>query len=401
MPSSSIQIPVSFSVATSPGVWRRRTWSNTANYRNVPRDNRPVNPYSDERRYIQQDRHGGAWKTLLSDGTRTYVQLPNNYTLLLIDIEGLYNTALSASGFVSAVSGYEQQLVLECLKELSDSKINLGVAAAEASKTINHITHTATRIYDAMRAFKRGNLRQVAIHLGLTPGTAHKSWLEYKYGWMPLLMDVKGAAEHFAQHQVGRPLRITSSKKKTVPFSWTRRVDYGLIYGSSTQHGFYTETIKGTYDVRVKLVADVTNPQLSTLQQLGLTNPALIAWELVPFSFVFDWFVSVGDYLTGLTALNGLTLKRTMRSNTNVLTYEGKSPTTIASDASYQYINSAKYWRLDNRNYARSSFVVNPLSLFPPLKLDRFGFQKFTTSLALLRGNARGFSKASVFNPRL
>lgn len=39
--------------------------------------------------------------------------------------------------------------------------------------------------------------------------------------------------------------------------------------------------------------------------RLGITNPALIAWELLPWSFVADWFVPVGDYLSLLDATLG------------------------------------------------------------------------------------------------
>lgn len=32
-------------------------------------------------------------------------------------------------------------------------------------------------------------------------------------------------------------------------------------------------------------------------QLLGLTNPELVAWELVPYSFVADWFIPLGDWM--------------------------------------------------------------------------------------------------------
>jgi hypothetical protein len=41
-----------------------------------------------------------------------------------------------------------------------------------------------------------------------------------------------------------------------------------------------------------------------------LSNPAALAWELVPYSFVVDWMIPVGDYLSSLDAVNGLTFRR-------------------------------------------------------------------------------------------
>lgn len=45
---------------------------------------------------------------------------------------------------------------------------------------------------------------------------------------------------------------------------------------------------------------------LRTLNQLGLVNPASLAWELIPWSFVVDWFIPIGPLLSVLTAPAGL-----------------------------------------------------------------------------------------------
>jgi hypothetical protein len=42
------------------------------------------------------------------------------------------------------------------------------------------------------------------------------------------------------------------------------------------------------------------------LNQTGFTNPINLLWELLPFSFVADWFLPIGNYLEALTAWNGL-----------------------------------------------------------------------------------------------
>lgn len=50
----------------------------------------------------------------------------------------------------------------------------------------------------------------------------------------------------------------------------------------------------------------VENPNLHRATTLGLTNPAAIAWELVPFSFVVDWFIPIGNFLNSWTDFLGL-----------------------------------------------------------------------------------------------
>jgi hypothetical protein len=42
---------------------------------------------------------------------------------------------------------------------------------------------------------------------------------------------------------------------------------------------------------------------LDTQRTLGLYDPAGLAWELLPFSFVADWFVPIGNYLENLNKI--------------------------------------------------------------------------------------------------
>jgi hypothetical protein len=49
------------------------------------------------------------------------------------------------------------------------------------------------------------------------------------------------------------------------------------------------------------------DPLAATLSQTGFTNPVSLAWELLPFSFVADWFIPIGDFLEALEAWKGMT----------------------------------------------------------------------------------------------
>jgi hypothetical protein len=57
------------------------------------------------------------------------------------------------------------------------------------------------------------------------------------------------------------------------------------------------------YGIRYK-VADTLKVFLA---QTGFTNPLNLGWEILPFSFVVDWFLPVGNYLETLSAWDGLT----------------------------------------------------------------------------------------------
>lgn len=48
--------------------------------------------------------------------------------------------------------------------------------------------------------------------------------------------------------------------------------------------------------------------------QLGLNNPAMWAWELIPFSFVVDYVAKIGDYIENRNALAGLEILASLHS---------------------------------------------------------------------------------------
>jgi len=58
--------------------------------------------------------------------------------------------------------------------------------------------------------------------------------------------------------------------------------------------------------VMMKITFGSSSEEVHTLAQMGFTNPALIAWELTPWSFVIDWFLPVGNFISSLDATLGL-----------------------------------------------------------------------------------------------
>jgi hypothetical protein len=142
-------------------------------------------------------------------------------------------------------------------------------------------------------------------------------------------------------------------------------------------------------EVMCKVWCELSSPHLSELQQLGLTNPALVAWELVPFSFVFDWFIQVGDWLTGLTALQGVTVRRIMLHHVENFGWSVTFPHTVRVLNGFRYDQGLESMQLSHRIYERSIPSYSPGDLHPPMT-NSYDFPKLVTSLALLRGTHRG-----------
>lgn len=193
--------------------------------------------------------------------------------------------------------------VSEALLKVNDQKINLGVMMGEARKTLSMVTNRIRTLVAFYKALRRGNLRYAYYvvtgrSIGVSSGrTAAELYLELQYGWRPLIDDVYGGAE-----QIRKGLRENSllfSVERTVTDPVNPEGFFGPT-GSLITEG----TAKESY--RVKLWGCVTDEFLSGASTLGLINPATIAWELTPYSFVIDWLLPIGNWLDSLTASIGV-----------------------------------------------------------------------------------------------
>lgn len=118
-------------------------------------------------------------------------------------------------------------------------------------------------------------------------------WLEYSYGWMPLVNSVYDAFETLSREQTSEVRRIVARSGRRRETSRIR-MTWGNAYG---EYPAQEEMINSD---RLVLCYDFDLRDTNKLWDWTSLNPATIAWELLPFSFVADWFVSVGDSLRQL-----------------------------------------------------------------------------------------------------
>ena len=133
-------------------------------------------------------------------------------------------------------------------------------------------------------------------------------WLELQYGWKPLLQDIYGTAEQLAwQHAGGyRPLRFQGvaedefQKNEVYSGNWSiSGTNFSII-----SH----QRVKERVRFIIEAVED--SQALALLASIGATNPANLAWELLPYSFVIDWFIPIGNWLQQLEYARGMSFHR-------------------------------------------------------------------------------------------
>lgn len=144
-------------------------------------------------------------------------------------------------------------------------------------------------------------------------------WLEHSFGWVPLMMDIDDAFQalnslterqdvrHLSKAAQGSKLRAQSSAT----------VGYGYGTGITRLKRDVTNrtSVQTTVRYRGDVVAQAATTFADKAARWGFTPSQFVptAWELLPWSFLVDYFATIGDYLDA-SFTNTADLKWTCRT---------------------------------------------------------------------------------------
>jgi hypothetical protein len=119
--------------------------------------------------------------------------------------------------------------------------------------------------------------------------------LETNFAIRPLISDISDAVDLFIdpQHNIFRGrIRTAMSNNYTETNEWTYRKQE------------YQEKMADLH--RVVVNYRIRDPDLIARKALGLTSNPATAWEAVPYSWLVDYVIDVGDFLAETVATQGL-----------------------------------------------------------------------------------------------
>lgn len=233
-------------------------------------------------------------KTVTYKHDPTSVSYRTNYYQSFRPVYLLQQMAAGISSRTDVSGGWtssnDYRLIGRLQNAVSGSTFNAGVFLGEGREALNMIANRASQIYGAFRAFKHGDSRSAARILtrhndrkkAISRTAVANNWLELQYGWLPLLADIHDGMG-FLAHHLNVPLQhvVRVSEKSSNP---------SQTFGQ----GQFIHQNKVSY--RRKSIKAILKEQ-NVYQLAGLTDPLSVAWELMPYSFVIDWFLPIGDYL--------------------------------------------------------------------------------------------------------
>lgn len=250
------------------------------------------------------------------------------------------------------------------------------VNAAQYQSTFSMISKRALQLVRAFNALRRGNLVEFANVLRLSVSEVRRrttrrkakldpegTWLEFTFGWSPLISDIYNVVD------------VMQTEFPTVPVRGSAQ------YSGSLDYTYPAYVQRGTIHTKCMLVANlrITNPNLLLANQLGLLNPAAVVWDIIPFSFVVDWFFPVSRFIKTFNDQAGLSL-------------EVPSTTIVTVGNLNRIQKNGQRGYSAGRRVARSIGVFQKPGLPKTLKLPTGSLWLAATSVALV---SKTFGKSS------
>lgn len=254
--------------------------------------------------------------------------------------------------------------------KISGKDANFGETLVELGETIGLINKRIGTAYKLFSAIRDGKWAKAASMSGLD-SVSNKvknlppskrlanGYLEFQFGWMPLMNDIHNVIEAYGKGLLTKGDKIRGQSGRATKRGEDGFMPTGKLQGSATASGI------------------VKNEVLANLNNLGLANPALMAWNKLPFSFVVDWFLPITPILGSLTAGAGLNCYSDSKTSRylNTIRLVGTGINVIHNQV-YTSTRAAQQNSIDASNLLRGRSL-------------NFGLGKTITSVALLRSLQR------------
>jgi hypothetical protein len=270
-----------------------------------------------------------------------------------------------------------------------------GVFLGEIAQTIHGIRHPAQglrKLVDSYRYAARKLRSTEGFRIVREPLEKHLAdlWLEHSFHWLPLLHDIDDAAETLSQlkhrHEeqpTSKPIRATGTSETNAQSSIAGHTNGGLQW-LRVEDSVDKVTVVYRGAVRV-------NPRDSALmapELLGF-NPASFlptVWELMPYSFLIDYFTNIGDIVNGWSTLtsNLMWSNRTVIKETIATRTAHCKAVLWANDASHESFSfSAPEVVCTRRDINRASYSGSFIPSFE-LEIPGSGSKKWLNIAALV-----------------
>lgn len=313
-------------------------------------------------------------------------------------------------GDVSHLPSSKESACINAARVKANARINgadvMGlVSLAEMGKTVSMVAQAARDIAGMLRRIRQGKppVSSSSV-LGRNPGLTNQAakfenqaanlWLQYSYGWIPTVTDLTGALIALYNLSIENKPRYTArgfGNDSEVLTSTTEFTTFSLT-GKYQAKTTTTRELKARCAILYELT-DIARD----MNRFGILDLPGAVWELIPYSFVVDWFISIGEWIQAVTPKVGVnvlaesvTLEVIESTVREVIAYQGLGTGVDQVNADPGLIGTRDRFETD-----RKSRVVNlVMPLYPPVHLN-LNVSQALSGISLLVQQAAGLGGAT------
>lgn len=210
-------------------------------------------------------------------------------------------------------SRYASEAAGECWAKMADAPLSAWVLVGEFNETVQTVVWTLQKCRDLLNLLFKSKRRTFARELKrrLRSGKVLRwedleeltdAYLQVRYGLRPLMYDLAGALE--ALQALGQQTRQRFGARidEVETGSITNDVIMTKLNpnGDSSFSPTYATQLTGTCSMQARagLLAHPVFEEANLATVMGAGEIVKGAWDLVPYSFVIDWFTNIGTVLT-------------------------------------------------------------------------------------------------------
>lgn len=220
------------------------------------------------------------------------------------DLMSLVEAAVPAAGINTDIGNMAQIALAKAYARMNASDLLGGEILADLDKTVSMLR----RPFQSARSLTMKMIRHRDKRIGKTACSAAKAassaWLEYRYGWQPIILDADTIIQSTIQMKSGlNRQRLVARAQEADEASITSQFSGVIWLDPATASG----TVKTTK--RYRSCAGViydrcdrgTSERVDRMLGYRPRDLAATFWEVIPYSYVCDWFVNVGDWIQAVT----------------------------------------------------------------------------------------------------
>jgi len=203
-------------------------------------------------------------------------------------------------------SGYSDRIAmakLNCLANIDSTPFNFMEDVAEIGSTINQLRNPLSEAKALARSFEDEFYRMRRKKNWTSAKCFSNAWLSVRYGFRPIVYSLLNIHSALEVASMRKPIRRTARARIEHREAGSGTFERPFSVGSSSKDYFSWE--KEVREVHRATVVYEAPLLTEPLDLLGLRKKAIprTAWNLMPYSWVVDRFVSVGTTVSALMNL--------------------------------------------------------------------------------------------------